>query len=132
MGRNLWVSRIVMELARFYWRCQQVPYKLQKKSSGVFNKISLYHFPFYDVYCVCFAAFKLVIVLAWLLRRQHHVIKVDPRCMSVIVLWLSCQIQHMIGGPIIAYIPLCLTSSYFEQLGTSLRHYHMGSTKLMN
>ena len=35
-----------------------------EKSLGFFNKISLYHFPFYDVYCVCFAAFKLVIVLA--------------------------------------------------------------------
>ena len=36
----------------------------EKKNLGVFNKCSLYQFPFYDVYYVFFAAFKLVIVLA--------------------------------------------------------------------
>ena len=62
MGRNLPVSLIFTDLARFYRHCQ-VPYRLQKKRLWVFNKISLYHFPFYDVYCVCFDAFKLVIAL---------------------------------------------------------------------
>ena len=30
----------------------------------------------------CFAAVTFVIVLAWFLRRQRQVIKVDPRCTS--------------------------------------------------
>ena len=38
-----------------------------EKNLGFFNEISLYHFLIYDVYCVCFTAFKLVIVLAWFL-----------------------------------------------------------------
>ena len=31
-----------------------------EKGLGDFNMILLYHFIFYDVYCVCFAEFKLV------------------------------------------------------------------------
>ena len=37
----------------------------EKKLRVFFNKILIYHFPFYDVYCVWFAAYKLVNVLAW-------------------------------------------------------------------
>ena len=47
--------------ARFYRRCQQVLYRLQKNALGFPNKIPRCHFLCYDVHRVCFTAFKLVI-----------------------------------------------------------------------
>ena len=67
-----------------------------EKSLGFFIKMSLYHFPFYDVYCVCFAAFKLVIVLAWFLLRQPDVINVDPQFIVVVVVALRTMSTAMV------------------------------------
>ena len=55
----------------------------------------LFHFPFYDVYRVCNAAFKrdLNLLLCWYGFRDVNVTvkRWDSLAESVMFLWLSCQ-----------------------------------------
>ena len=60
----------------------------------------------WNVVTVWFAALEVVIVLAWFLWRQRHVIKVDPRCTSEV--WF-----HGIGRGSSDWILSKATSSFF-------------------